>query len=155
MSLSIGGYIRQKIISDPHSPGTWDVNRIACFNVHILNAKSFKKITGYPLPPTPIDAESYAKLNLPYFEDLEESPMADLQPDTVWEQMESISQILRINEKSVEMKVNPVGPLRAFSSFLLMKAECSVRYVTGMSIQRLGGKVKKEGRCVHVKHVCT
>jgi hypothetical protein len=123
MSIAVGGYIRQKITADPYDPSIWDVDRTTCFNVHILNSKSFGSITGHALPPTPLGAEEYTKLKLPYFKDIKEPIVADIQPATAWEGMKSISQILGVNDKSVKIKVDPSGPSRAFCPYVLIKAE--------------------------------
>lgn len=83
MSLGAGGRIRQRvadILTDPYDPDIWDIDRIAFFNVNILDSKDFRRITNHAAPVSPIDAAAklpvnaadYAKLNLPYFKETEE-----------------------------------------------------------------------------------
>lgn len=83
MSLGAGGRIRQRvadILTDPYDPDIWDIDRIAFFNVNILDSKDFRRITDHAAPVSPIDAAAklpvnaadYAKLNLPYFNEAEE-----------------------------------------------------------------------------------
>jgi hypothetical protein len=49
--------------------------------------------------------------------------VANVQPITAWEELKSISQILEVNDSSVEIKVDPVGPSRALSPYLRLIAE--------------------------------
>lgn len=83
MSLGAGGRIRQRVVdilTDPYNPDIWDIDRIAFFNVNILDSKDFRRITNHAAPVSPIDAAAkfpvnaadYAKLNLPYFKETEE-----------------------------------------------------------------------------------
>lgn len=83
MSLGAGGRIRQRVVdilTDPYNPDIWDIDRIAFFNVNILDSKGFRRITNHAAPVSPIDAAAkfpvnaadYAKLNLPYFKETEE-----------------------------------------------------------------------------------
>lgn len=143
MSIAIGGYIRQKIVADKYEPNTWDVDRTTCFNLHILNSKSFRSITGHALPPTPLDAEFCARQNLRYFKESEELIVANVQPIIAWEGLKSISQILKVNDSSVEIKVDPVGPSRAFSSFLLWGAEIEDSRQRSLEYTEIRRKEKK------------
>lgn len=83
MSLGAGGRIRQRvadILIDPYNPDIWDIDRIAFFNVNILDSKDFRRITDHAAPVSPIDAAAklpvnaadYAKLKLPYFKEAED-----------------------------------------------------------------------------------
>jgi hypothetical protein len=126
MSMAAGGYIRQKIIADTYEPEIWDVDRTTMFNVQILNSASFQRVTGLSLPPTPIDAAAYAKLKLPYFRELEEPPPVNVQPNTVWRGVKSVSQIDGPDEPSYEgmpIMLDPEDPIRVFSPFVVLMAE--------------------------------
>lgn len=83
MGLGAGGRIRQRvaeIITDPYNPDIWDIDRIAFFNVNILDSKCFVRITNHAAPVSPINATAklpvnaadYAKLKLPYFTETKE-----------------------------------------------------------------------------------
>lgn len=82
MGLGAGGRIRQRvadILTDPYDPDIWDIDRVAFFNVNILDSKDFRRITNHAAPVSPINAAAklpvnaadYAKLNLPYFTEAE------------------------------------------------------------------------------------
>ena len=75
MGVGAGGKMRQKIYPDPFGLDAWDsANRGAVF-VHLVNGEQYRAITGLEPPPTPVDAGTYVKYGLPWF-DLydEESP---------------------------------------------------------------------------------
>jgi hypothetical protein len=66
MGVAPGGKIRQVIKPDIY-PNAWLPAKITVFNVQIFNASSFKTITGRDLPPSSIDAATYAKHGQPLF----------------------------------------------------------------------------------------
>lgn len=68
MSVLAGGYIKQYIARDPYKRDSWDHSSKATFNLQILNAALFPKITGYAAPKCPISASTYSKLGLPFFQ---------------------------------------------------------------------------------------
>lgn len=74
MTVAAGGLINQSIIRDMSPIGTWDADRTVLFNVQIVNASLFPLITDLPAPTTPITAQSYADVDLPYFKIYDEQP---------------------------------------------------------------------------------
>ncbi|MBC7782693.1 MAG: hypothetical protein H7144_02555, partial [Burkholderiales bacterium] len=68
MGIGAGGLMRQKIYADPHGIDTWDSDNCASVELHIVNSEQFEQITGKRPPPTPIDAQTYTKYGLPWFE---------------------------------------------------------------------------------------
>ena len=53
MGIAAGGSIEQNIVRDLYGLDVWHKSATIAFNVHILNAQVFKKVTGLPAPPTP------------------------------------------------------------------------------------------------------
>jgi hypothetical protein len=72
MAVAPGGLIKQTIVEDFVSPENWDLPNAVLFNVNLINAGIFEKVTGVKPPPTPITAETYAAYNYPFFELYEE-----------------------------------------------------------------------------------
>lgn len=68
MGLGAGGEMRQKIYPDPYGIDVWDQQNYGRVTVHILNSAQYHDVTGKETPPTPIDAATYTKHNLPWFE---------------------------------------------------------------------------------------
>jgi hypothetical protein len=68
MSLGAGSLIMQSILRDPHPSAAWDTENTAMFNIQLLNATLFHRVTGMHPPPSPISAEAYAAADLPFFE---------------------------------------------------------------------------------------
>jgi hypothetical protein len=72
MGLGAGGRIRQKVHADPHGVDTWDLSRAAAISIRLMDPVTFTQATGRAVPPTPIDATTYARLGLPWFDLYEE-----------------------------------------------------------------------------------
>jgi hypothetical protein len=68
MALGAGGRIRQKIYPDPHGLEVWDRDNRGEATVVLVAAQHFVALTGRPPPPTPIDAATYARAGLPWFD---------------------------------------------------------------------------------------
>ena len=68
MGLGAGGKLRQKIYPDPFGIETWDPTRFGGAHVHLLNSAQFRQVTGRDAPPPPVDAATYAKHGLPWFD---------------------------------------------------------------------------------------
>ena len=68
MGLGAGGTIRQKIYPDPYGIDVWDPENYGLLPVHIVNSEQYAELTGLGAPPTPISAQLYDALGLPWFE---------------------------------------------------------------------------------------
>lgn len=79
MSLGAGGKITQKIYPDPYGLDVWEAEPFARANVLLLNSEQYRDATGRDAPRSPLDAQTYARLGLPWFE-LYEEDRADLPP---------------------------------------------------------------------------
>jgi len=77
MGLAAGGQMTQKIYPDPHGVDVWCEQPDTTLGIHILNSEHFRAVTGIAAPPSPIDAQTYTKLGLPWFE-LYEEHMGDV-----------------------------------------------------------------------------
>lgn len=77
MGLGAGGSLLQEIYPDPHGFDTWDQERVGETFIHLLDPDSFRVITGREVPPSPVSAELYTELGLPWFE---LDPAADVAP---------------------------------------------------------------------------
>jgi hypothetical protein len=73
MGLGAGGRMRQEIYPDPHG----------------ADSLSFREITGMEPPPTPVSAEHYTRLGLPWFR-LYDERKGDLRPSRELERVRSI-----------------------------------------------------------------
>lgn len=91
MGLGAGGSIRQKIYPDPYGVDAWDQTRPTTIFVHIINSADFFEITGREPPPTPIDAKTYRRYRLPWF-DLYDEAKGDVPPSGRFTQVKTVSQ---------------------------------------------------------------
>lgn len=79
MGLGAGGVMKQKIYPDHYGIDVWDQENYGAITVHIINSAKYNDITGRELPPTPIDAATYTKYKLPWF-DLYDEEKDDIVP---------------------------------------------------------------------------
>jgi hypothetical protein len=68
MGLGAGGAVKQKIYPDVYGIDVWDQANYGSLTVHILNSAQYRMVTGEDPLPTPIDAATYTRHNLPWFE---------------------------------------------------------------------------------------
>ena len=66
LGIGAGGTIVQNIEPDTNDPRIWDAASSKILNVQIIDFRTFKLVTGLPPPPTPITADMYAQMGLPF-----------------------------------------------------------------------------------------
>lgn len=68
MGLAAGGRMRQEIYNDPQRFEHWDrAHRARCF-VHLMNALTWRAVTGDPPPTVPPTASEYENAGMPWFD---------------------------------------------------------------------------------------
>jgi hypothetical protein len=67
MSIGAGGLIKQSILRDPHLSSAWDSDNTVMFNVQLLSAGVFQRVTGMAPPPSPVTTEHYAAAGVPFY----------------------------------------------------------------------------------------
>lgn len=72
LGIAPGGLIKQNIQKDHQDPSEWLRDLVFPISVQILNSADYRRVTGKNPPPTPVDAQTYAKAGLPFFELFEE-----------------------------------------------------------------------------------
>ena len=68
IAIAAGGLIKQYLQKDNYPPSIWKSESTVCFNVRILNAALFKRVTGFDPPRCPINAATYKVYGFPYFD---------------------------------------------------------------------------------------
>lgn len=74
MAVAAGGKINQTIRPDTLPRGFWDADYTTAFNVQILDATSYRCVTGEYAPESPINEATYADKGLPFFAYYNELP---------------------------------------------------------------------------------
>lgn len=67
LGVGAGGSISQHIERDPHDARIWDVANSKILNIQIVDASTFRVVTGLHPPATPISAQTYEDMGLPFF----------------------------------------------------------------------------------------
>jgi len=68
LAVGAGGEIRQRIYPDPYGVETWATTPAAVVRVRLIDAAEYARVTGEPVPPSAIDADTYSRFGLPWFE---------------------------------------------------------------------------------------
>lgn len=89
MGLAAGGRMRQKIYPDEYGLDTWDTETSGKVEVHIVNSRTFRQITGRRPPRTPISTHDYMRAGLPWFE-LYDEDKNDVPPPGCFQRIKSV-----------------------------------------------------------------
>jgi hypothetical protein len=93
MGLAAGGRMRQQIYPDPHGIDAWDQDNWGRVFVHIVNSRDWTRITGEPLPSTPVDVQTYINAGLPWF-DLYDDHLGDIEPSGALAKVKSVDEVV-------------------------------------------------------------
>jgi hypothetical protein len=99
MGMGAGGIMRQKIYPDPHGIDVWDQTNRGAIAVHLVNSLDFRQITGADPPRPPIEARTYTKHGLPWF-DLYDEKLGDVPPP------ELLTGVKTVSERDTELNPN-------------------------------------------------
>jgi hypothetical protein len=68
MGVGAGGRMRQEIYADEHGIGTWQPEPARTVRIELVEARAFEALTGIAVPGPPVDAETYTRHGLPWFD---------------------------------------------------------------------------------------
>lgn len=68
LGLGAGGAVEQGVYPDPYGVRIWDAANYGEAEVHFLGPAEFERVTGRPAPPKVVDAATYTKHGLPWFQ---------------------------------------------------------------------------------------
>lgn len=68
LGFGAGGRIKQRIYPDPLGFETWESTPRRVIRLHLIEVNEYSEITGEPVPPSPLDANTYSRFGLPWFE---------------------------------------------------------------------------------------
>lgn len=108
MGIAAGGLIKQYIQRDTYPPDSWDTRSTTAFNVQVLNAVVFQRVTGIAAPKCPLDAKAYKALGYPFFDIPEDT--STIAGD--FGDLKSLRELFFENDGDI--KLNPDGAKRAF-----------------------------------------
>jgi hypothetical protein len=76
MGLAPGGKMKQEIYADPFDLEDWELDRKSRCFVHLLNSRSWQRVTGDRPPHKPPTAKTYTNAGLPWFDYYDEGAKA-------------------------------------------------------------------------------
>jgi hypothetical protein len=68
LGVGAGGLIAQRIYPDPLGLEIWELSPSRVVHVHLVDADEFTRASGEAVPPSPVDADTYSRFGLPWFE---------------------------------------------------------------------------------------
>jgi len=68
MGLGAGGRMRQEIYADEHGVDTWEPAPADTVHIDLVDALAFAALTGLEAPPPVVDADTYTRHGLPWFD---------------------------------------------------------------------------------------
>jgi hypothetical protein len=71
MGLGAGGRMRQEIHADEYGAETWEREPSATVHIDLVDALAFEALTGRPAPPPVVDAGTYTRCGLRWFDLIE------------------------------------------------------------------------------------
>ena len=71
MGLGAGGRMRQEIYADEHGVDTWEPEPADTVHIDLVDALAFEALTGLKPPPPVVDAQTYTRHGLPWFDLIE------------------------------------------------------------------------------------
>ena len=92
MGLAAGGTMKQKVMKDPYGIETWEIEAGVSVQVHLVDIKTWCRITGEQPPKTPVNPALYTKMGYPWF-DLYEENLADRPSSEILKTVLSVSQM--------------------------------------------------------------
>lgn len=97
MGVGAGGTMRQEIYRDSRPLTDYDPERTARVFVHLCSAEQWTAITGEVPPPSPVDRETYVRMNLPWFDYFDEDG-EDVSPSETLAAVTPVGEVLQIDD---------------------------------------------------------
>lgn len=118
LAIAPGGLIKQNIREDKHDPSKWLKDMVFSIPVQILNSAHFRRVTGKNPPRCPIDARTYARAGLPFF-DLFEKEDSTVAGADAFAPLKSVHEIQKARGELQEAGEDPLVRPRIVKLFSL------------------------------------
>ena len=94
MGIAAGGQIQQQIYPDIFGSSTWNADSRRVISIRLVNSITYKAITGFDPPPSPITPDLYQKSGFPWFSYFDEN-LGSAQGSKLLGKVQSIGEIER------------------------------------------------------------
>jgi hypothetical protein len=88
LALGAGGPIQQRLYPDPYGADVWQPDPMTVATIRLIDAVEFAARFGIVVPPSPIDAATYTRFGLPWFE-LDDASRGDIAATPAMASLES------------------------------------------------------------------
>ena len=106
--MGAGGSITQHIERDENDPRIWDVANSKILNVQIIDSTTFRSLTGLNPPQTPINAQMYKRLGLPFYSLWRDEGKEDGVAGT-WGDLAGVAEVASKGRKRKQEHTTPVS----------------------------------------------
>ncbi|TLD25152.1 hypothetical protein PspLS_05891 [Pyricularia sp. CBS 133598] len=115
LGIGAGGKIKQHIEPDYENPRIWDVCSSEILNVQLLDAHTFKMVTGQDPPPTPLSPEKYAEWGLAFEkawrDELKGPGVSGRTEDGTWGGLSSFEGPMEVAARNAGVQIPAAGEL--------------------------------------------
>jgi hypothetical protein len=101
LGVGAGGRIRQRVYPDPLGFETWESISKVVIHIHLIDAVQYAGITGETVPDSPVDAATYARFGLPWF-DVYDAHRGDIPATSQLTHVRSVDEITNTREVGAE-----------------------------------------------------
>lgn len=108
LGMGAGGSITQHIERDENDPRIWDVANSKILNVQIIDSTTFRSLTGLNPPQTPINAQMYKRLGLPFYSLWRDEGKEDGVAGT-WGGLAGVAEVASQGRKRKQVHTTPVS----------------------------------------------
>lgn len=108
LGIGAGGSIIQHIERDENDPRIWDVANSKILNVQIIDSTTFRSLTGLDPPQTPISAQMYKQMGLPFY-DLWRDEGKEDGVAGAWDGLVGVAEVASKGRKANQEHTNPVS----------------------------------------------
>jgi hypothetical protein len=99
LGIGAGGKIQWHIEPDTNDPRIWDTNSSRIVNLQLLDARTFRLVTGHAPPETPVTADLYAQMGLNFFRQWRDEHLAVNNVSGDWSYLVGAAQVAMRNAK--------------------------------------------------------
>ncbi|KAF2246981.1 hypothetical protein BU26DRAFT_567307 [Trematosphaeria pertusa] len=122
LGVGAGGSIEQHIERDTHDPRIWDVANSKLLNIQIVDATTFRTVTGLNPPETPISAQTYQEIGLPFFKLWRDELSADGVAGQ-WDSITGVADAMALKRRAYLFKLSRIPKFRCNGTGLSIRRQ--------------------------------
>ena len=111
LGVGAGGRIHQRVYPDPYGRDRWQPSPVSVKKIVLMDARDFSRRFNLVVPPSPIDAGTYTRFGLPWFEVYDE-PRGDIPAPAAFTHLKPIDTAVADDDRTVDAPTEPTNVKR-------------------------------------------